>query len=358
MLKSKLFWGLSFLFAAFAISIIWSAVSLYKYNEDKIINHALKAQKETFKYISNKDGINDKQKLLKELKEHGWEFVCLGVDCKAPDGFSYVLEIEENDKEIYIHKNLYGNIFALMDANGEKLGIMLNFGDNIRHIQALLQLFVLLTLMLGVYILAIFGLRQNIKIKNMFAAQEEMLNTVSHEIKTPLSKARLALEFIPDSDKKEIIKKALRYIDGLSGDILKSRSLDAKQKAKIQASEIVHLAKEALFDDERIAIKLVKDFELYANQEIIVVAIKNLAQNALIHSSDGKCIIIVEGNKIKVCSLGKQLNESLEVLCGEFVKKDNSKGFGLGLYIVNQSAKNSGLKLGLEYENGFNVFWI
>lgn len=356
MLKSKLFWAFNLLFFTFAVLVAWSAISVYKSHEEIILKRVIEGKHKTMKYVYKAIHTGNYERLKKEAEEHGFEFVCINEECQIPSGFEFVFAVEDESGDLLVYSDMIGNFFVLMKSESYKLGLMLKPTEEMSQKREIFQLFSLMVLMFATYVLALVGLRQNLQIKRMHEASEEMLNVVSHEVKTPLSKAKFATQMLPDSDKKEIIKKALRTIDELSSDILKSRSLSAKNYTDVTAFDVAKQAKEALFNDERVDVHLLNNFDLYINFDAVVIAVKNLAQNGIMHSVNGVCKIIVDNNQIMVCSAGDKIEESLEELCGEFIKKEHSRGFGLGLYIVNQVAKNNRLKFTLKCEKGFNVF--
>lgn len=144
-------------------------------------------------------------------------------------------------------------------------------------------------------------------------------------------------------------------IDTLSSELISLHTI-ANKKQRTKASKIVTMATENCADKSGVDINLYADFELECSQNECILAIKNLIDNAIKHSKDNKCFIEVHKSFIKIKSNGEKIETPLDELCKPFVKGENSKGFGLGLYLVKKFTDKNSLSLSLTFENDSNVF--
>lgn len=98
------------------------------------------------------------------------------------------------------------------------------------------------------------------------------------------------------------------------------------------------------------------DFKLFS------IVIKNFIDNALKYATDKKITIKADADGISFVSLGEKLAFSLASYTEPFFKGEynevNSKGFGLGLYIINEIVKKHKAKLKSTYKDGQNIFIV
>jgi two-component system, OmpR family, sensor kinase len=191
-------------------------------------------------------------------------------------------------------------------------------------------------------------------IKALLWQKEQMMATMSHGIKTPLAKAKLALEFVADGKHKATIKKALSDIDALSTLMLANAEISAKggQESVFMASQALDDAVLMLVSEDGIEVAMRDDFEIKADKNEFVLALKNLLENGLKHSSDGKVNVVTERGKITVSNKAPNFTGDMDKLAEPFCKSDTSSGHGLGLYIAKRIAEKWGFSLGFEMDKG------
>ena len=208
----------------------------------------------------------------------------------------------------------------------------------------------------SLYALAIANLAKTAKIEQLLAQKEEFLCSVSHEIKTPLAKAKLALEFIEDGSKKDKVQNAIRQIDILTSTLLNAHRKEQTSQQKCKASFLLSEAKKAILSEDNIDVEIVNDFEIESNLGECTTAIKNLLENAVKHSSDNKCKVVVDKSCIEVSNTTLSPLDELESLNKPFKKGENSTGFGLGLYLVQSIANRNKFSLKLLQQDGVAKF--
>ncbi len=200
---------------------------------------------------------------------------------------------------------------------------------------------------------------------NLIKARERLLRDISHELKTPISKGKLALEMIENSKYKLLLKKAFNELDMLSSEILSLEKLNVNQNLNFEKFGSERLILEALSklfieDEELIKIEISDNFLIYGDINYLSIALKNLIDNGLKYTTSYPIFIISKEQKIMLKSKGEKLTKPLEFYLKEFNREEHktTKGYGLGLNIVKTILDKHNFKLTYEYENGFNSFEI
>jgi two-component system, OmpR family, sensor kinase len=204
-------------------------------------------------------------------------------------------------------------------------------------------------------------------IENLITSRQRLLRDIGHELKTPISKSKLAVEMIENSKYKKILKKALREIDEMTGELLDIEKLNSNQQNfhydQFDSETLVGLALSKLFleDESKIDVTIESNFSIYADLNYLSIALKNLIDNALKYTTQKPVYIIVKDGSILVKSKGEKLDKPLEFYCEDFTQGDNSrnqKGYGLGLSLVKRILDKHQFKLVYDYEKDYNVFAI
>jgi two-component system OmpR family sensor kinase len=204
-------------------------------------------------------------------------------------------------------------------------------------------------------------------LENLIKSRKELLRDISHELRTPISKAKISLEMIEDSKYKIILKKSINQIDKLTNELLEIERLNSDNiKLDIQNHSIDTILAETfskmiIEDEEDIDMQIKTLFDCNADINYLSMAIKNLIDNALKYKESGKVEIIVDKNVLEIKNQGKALSRDLEFYMQTFTQEDktrNIKGYGLGLNIVKRVLQHHKFDLKYRYEDGKNVFSI
>ncbi|WP_028950614.1 sensor histidine kinase [Sulfurihydrogenibium subterraneum] len=192
-------------------------------------------------------------------------------------------------------------------------------------------------------------------------AKKDFVSNVSHELKTPISVLKSAVETIEEEKdpvmiKKfvNIAKKRIEQMDHLINDLLILARLESQEDQVKKENYDLHKQIEEIFEDlkhltEEKNIQLINQiptkFEIYADEQKLSIALKNLIENAIKYNKqDGKVIVkAVKDSKhttITVEDTGIGIpEESLPLVFERFYRVDKSRsrnigGTGLGLSIV------------------------
>lgn len=192
-------------------------------------------------------------------------------------------------------------------------------------------------------------------------AKKDFVSNVSHELKTPISVLKSAVETIEEEKdpvmiKKfvNIAKKRIEQMDHLINDLLILARLESQEDQVKKESYDLHKQIEEIFEDlkhltEEKEIQLINQvpnkFDVYADEQKLSIALKNLIENAIKYNKqNGKVIVkAIKDSKyttITVEDTGIGIpEESIPLIFERFYRVDKSRsrnigGTGLGLSIV------------------------
>ena len=206
-----------------------------------------------------------------------------------------------------------------------------------------------------------------LNIEDLINSRERLLRDIGHELKTPITKSKLAIEMIEDSKYKKILNKALSQIDEMISELLYLEKLNSNQSAlhleKFNVETLISESLSKLFidDEQDVDVSIENSFDLYADLNYLSIALKNLIDNALKYGTKKPIFISVNNKQISIKSKGNALEKPLEFYCEAFVQGDNSRnktGHGLGLSIVKIILEKHKMRLDYNFFDGFNIFSI
>jgi signal transduction histidine kinase len=210
-------------------------------------------------------------------------------------------------------------------------------------------------------------------VRAMLDAKRQLLLGISHELRSPLSRLRLALEFIDDSDQKEDVRAEISEMEQIIATLLEAERLNSRHAKLNRTSVLVNDLIEQLIENffardlNRIEISLEdKNIEANVDDVRLILILKNLLSNALRYSStdDGRVRVNarVDGSDLVVTveDDGPGISpEQAENLGEPFFRGDPSRtretgGTGLGLYLAKLAAEAHGgtLSVDRQYTRG------
>ncbi|UKN03531.1 HAMP domain-containing histidine kinase [Paracrocinitomix mangrovi] len=203
--------------------------------------------------------------------------------------------------------------------------------------------------------------------------QQNFLQSVSHELKTPLASIGLFLETIRDRDlseekKKDACDRALsevKRLNHLISDILTARNIDSSNyfihKEKIDLDDyinkVVNSLKDTLMVDYTFSLSL-DEITIDLDKEALDSIVYNILENASKYAPKGSKVSISLTKKsgktiLQISDEGIGLDAAAkERVFNKFYRVENemtrkSKGTGLGLYIVKFLVETQGGKIKL-----------
>ena len=212
------------------------------------------------------------------------------------------------------------------------------------------------------------------RVQQMMADRDRLLGDVSHELRSPLARMKVALELLPESEKREAIRRDLREMESLISVLLEREQLRARMdRLEAEPVDLVAVTRRIVesfggrdpgivFADpgERIEARL--------DGDLIGVMIHNLVDNALKFSlHDSRAVEVSLGSssgavELVVSDDGPGVPEAeVERLFEPFVKLDPSRGhrsgYGLGLNLCQRivEAHGGSIEMSTRGERGTRV---
>lgn len=205
------------------------------------------------------------------------------------------------------------------------------------------------------------------KIELLLNSRQLFLRTIMHELKTPIAKGRIVSELIEEEKQKNRMIEIFKRLDFLINDFSKVEEVISENyeitKQKISLSFIFDDALKSLLIDnqkDKIHLDIKNENKINADLSLMSMVFKNLIDNALRYSTDGKVEIKENTNELIFSSNGKKLEKEFSEYFKPFHNDIKSKnhGMGLGLYIIKSILDMHGFNFKYEYINGQNHFII
>jgi len=192
------------------------------------------------------------------------------------------------------------------------------------------------------------------RIREMIHSKEQLLLDVSHELRSPLTRIKVALEFVPDGPTKESIGEDVSDVETMITELLESERLNSDHgRLYLERSDISEIIGEVArdFENKPPGVKLISVPEnvfLKIDPDRIKTVLKNVLENAIKYSrpesppveiavdDEGKSVMI----RIKDHGSGIP-KEELPYLFEPFYRTDKSRskdtgGYGLGMSLCKK----------------------
>lgn len=208
---------------------------------------------------------------------------------------------------------------------------------------------------------AVKALKRNEEIRRWF------LRNIAHELKTPITKGKIAIELLEDRVGKENFERIFSRLEYLVSQLLLIEKISSEKfnlnRECIAVGCLVNHAWELLLmqEKENVEVKIEKDDHVFVDKNLFSIAIKNLIDNGLKFSEDGHVSVVYKNGILSVENPGEKPPLNISLLFEPFIKETslkNKDGLGLGLYITKFVAQAHGLKVDYRYEDGKNIFSI
>ena len=204
----------------------------------------------------------------------------------------------------------------------------------------------------------------------------EFIQKASHEFRTPLSiinvKSYVVKQFLPDEKQQHlnVIEEQGKYIEGLVKRMVLMSRLDSgvsTPSKHLQIDEFIktfYAGKADVFEVKKASVHLdlqAANTWIYADPELLSIAIQNVVDNALKHAADlieiyiktrilnEMAAIIIEDNGI---GIPEELQARVFELFFRVDEAHSTRGFGLGLPIAKRIVENMGGTIELASEVG------
>ena len=205
------------------------------------------------------------------------------------------------------------------------------------------------------------------KLKKIKAARNVFIRNIMHELKTPITKGKFLTELPQTQENTTKMQKVFYRLEALINEFASIEELISTNKVlkkkKYHLIDIIDNAMDILFvDQDSVVIDDMTDVKVSVDLKLFTIIMKNLIDNGIKYSEDRRVSVRCEDEKIYVSSRGEGLKYDLENYLEPFFKGDlnvkEERGFGLGLYIVNEIMMKHGFDFSYEYKENENIFII
>ncbi len=192
-------------------------------------------------------------------------------------------------------------------------------------------------------------------------SKEEMLRDISHDLKTPLSRIKLAAEFIENEKIKKGIQEDVKELENLISKILDIYAVKREDCRTFLKAFLKKIPQK--FENINFKIKCNENIAVPVCEEDLKRVFYNLIDNSIKFADVSKGIFIkaeIKNNIIEIrykdCET-KGEKPDLDRIFDYFYKSDKArnkninKGFGLGLSIVKKLCESYGGKISAEFSD-------
>ncbi len=203
------------------------------------------------------------------------------------------------------------------------------------------------------------------KNQTLLEARRLFLRNIMHELKTPITVGKLALPFLKNKEEKSILERAFLRMEHLIAELVKVEQITSGALAphlqECDPKILIEKGQTLLFLSDDILDLQLSGIPIYADCEVLVTVFKNLIDNAIKYSSDGKVTIVQNEKNILFYNKGEPWESgcTLQTLCEPFFHHhENTQSFGLGLYLVKSILDAHNFALHYRYVEGRHCFEV
>lgn len=212
-------------------------------------------------------------------------------------------------------------------------------------------------------------------ISNMIRAKESLLIDVSHELRSPLTRIKLANEFVSDEKISSKIKDDVKEMESMIKELLDTYRLEkVPSKINFQDADLIRLVRNVIAKFGDAKINFSSDFEtkyISLDKEKIEIVLRNIIDNAIKYSGKKPVDVRIyqrdsNGKNVSV-SVKDQGNgipeEEINNIFEPFYRIDKSRdkkilGYGLGLSIVKKILDIHNYKIEIKSSSGKGTEFI
>jgi signal transduction histidine kinase len=197
------------------------------------------------------------------------------------------------------------------------------------------------------------------RVQQMMDDRERLLADVSHELRSPLARIKVALELLPEDDKRDSISQDIREMESLTTTLLEREQVRIQaNRAETQTVNLVTVAGEVIdgFSNTPPGVELnvpPEPLKINGDTALIKVLIQNLVENAVKFSLSDSAPVQVslrhanDGIQIIIDDNGPGIpRDKAEKVFEPFVKLNPARGhragYGLGLNLCHRIVQAQG----------------
>lgn len=207
-------------------------------------------------------------------------------------------------------------------------------------------------------------------VRERLRSRDQLLTDVSHEIRSPLTRMRLALEMMPDGAAKESVIEDIEEIETMIVELLETERLDSPHGGISRAPDdvaklVAECVEQRVHDGPGVEVEGVgRPLMAQVDSERVRVVVGNLLSNALRHSATNGPPVRVSleerGGDVTIRVLDRGVGipeEDIARVFEPFYRVDRSRskdtgGYGIGLSLVKRIVEAHGGTIELESREG------
>lgn len=203
------------------------------------------------------------------------------------------------------------------------------------------------------------------KLQAMKEARTLFMRNIMHELKTPITKGKLSIEFLEESEETKVLRHAFSRMEQLIQEMadiefITSQSFQLKMRP-CNLYEMIHRVAKLLFIHPEQIQCFCHPCTLIADCDMLTIVLKNLIDNALKYGEGEQIQLCYKKGVLEVINRGEPLTQDFEQIMEPFTKGSSrhaKESFGLGLYIVKSILDAHGARLSHHYHHGHHYFVI
>lgn len=214
------------------------------------------------------------------------------------------------------------------------------------------------------------------KIQSMLSEKEQLLLDVSHELRSPITRAKLALELIDDEKSKTDIQDDLRQMESMITELLESARLNNLNSSLSREDISLNALIQSLVENyaaSNVGIKFIasEEVRLTADPDRLQICLRNIIENALKYSQNQSRPVEIEikelSDKVQIditdFGIGVPKSDQQHIF-EPFYRVDKSRnsktgGYGLGLSLCKKIVNAHGGEIFLDsVENSKTCFTL
>lgn len=214
------------------------------------------------------------------------------------------------------------------------------------------------------------------RVREMITTRDQLLIDVSHELRSPLTRMKVALELMPDDAQRARLSSEVAEMERMIAGLLELERLRAGRGVNPSRRDLVPIVQEvvATFEDRVPGVRFdahdSREVRAEVDAEQLKTVMRNLLENAVKYSRpDSRAIQVTvqtrgEDAVVRVADDGVGIpSEDAERIFEPFFRVDRSRskesgGYGLGLSICKRVMEAHGGRIALESRNGRGATFV
>ncbi|MBN2896873.1 MAG: HAMP domain-containing histidine kinase [Campylobacterales bacterium] len=201
------------------------------------------------------------------------------------------------------------------------------------------------------------------RIRQLESTRTLFWRNIMHELKTPLTKGKLALALLDENPDTLYLHKVFERMDALINQMAQIEKLDHAALFKNEAAlvALTERAIERLYLDTPSAlldVQIPQALHVRVDEELFISALSNLIDNAIKYADTYPITLRADHERLYIRNAAAPMRHGFEANKTPFVGEHAKSGLGLGLYIAEAIAQKHGFRLEYAYVEGMHQFCI